>query len=380
MLKNKIYNYISFEILKNFTTILLTFTAIAWTVRSVNFLDLMIEDGYSPQIYFKYSLLNISTIMTRFVPLSFLISLIISIIKFERQQELLILWTTGLNKMKIINILFLTAFFITFLQIILGLIVNPLVLNKSRSLLRNTEIVQIDSIIRSNDFSDSFKGITFYIEEKKSDGELLNVFIKDTVGTLNTIMGEINDSNNTTIVAKKGFLTEDKLILFNGIIQTLNEKNEIKNVSFKKTELSIKNFSTRTIKHAKIQETSSRDLFKCLFNKNFDPNLRNCPFTKDKKEVIQTILRRVGAPLYIPLVAAISSFMLFYKKEKKHNYLKKYIIFSLSFIFLLCAEILLKFTGVSLANSYLYLFSPIILVFVLYFILIKKTIYEKISK
>ena len=166
MLKNKIYNYISFEILKNFITILLTFTAIAWTVRAVNFLDLMIEDGYSAQIYFKYSVFSVSTIMTRFVPLSFLIALIISIIKFERQQELLILWVSGLNKIKIINIIFLVSFFITLLQIILGLFINPLALNKSRSLLRNTEIVQIDSIIRSNDFSDSFKGLTFYIEDK----------------------------------------------------------------------------------------------------------------------------------------------------------------------------------------------------------------------
>ena len=378
MLKNKIYNYISFEILKNFITILLTFTAIAWTVRAVNFLDLMIEDGYSAQIYFKYSVFSVSTIMTRFVPLSFLIALIISIIKFERQQELLILWVSGLNKIKIINIIFLVSFFITLLQIILGLFINPLALNKSRSLLRNTEIVQIDSIIRSNDFSDSFKGLTFYIEDKNVNGELLNVFIKDTSGTLNTIMSEVGDSNNSTVIAKKGFLKDNKLILFDGVVQTLNKKKEIKNVSFKKTELSIKNFSTRTIKHPKIQETSSSELMKCLVNKNYDENLQNCPFNRDKKEIIQNVLRRIGTPLYIPLVAAISSFMLFYKKEKKYNYLKKYIIFSLSFIFLLFAEILLKFTGITLINTYLYLFSPVILFLILYFILIKKTIYNKI--
>ena len=117
---------------------------------------------------------------------------------------------------------------------------------------------------------------------------------------------------------------------------------------------------------------------KCVMNKNYDENLQNCPFDKNKKEIIQNILRRIGTPLYIPLVAAISSFMLFYKKEKKYNYLKKYIIFSLSFIFLLFAEILLKFTGITIINTYLYLFSPVILFIVLYFILIKKTIYSKI--
>ena len=100
MFKNKIYNYFFNEIFKNFITILLTFTAIAWVVKAVNFLDLMVEDGYASSIYFKYSILNITTIMTRFVPLAFLLSLTFSIVKFERQQELLILWTTGLAKIE----------------------------------------------------------------------------------------------------------------------------------------------------------------------------------------------------------------------------------------------------------------------------------------
>ena len=125
MLKNKIYKYLSNEILKNFITILLTFTAIAWVVRAVNFLDLMVQDGFSSAIYFKYTALNITTIMTRFVPLSFLISLTISIIKFERQKEFLILWTSGLTKVKVANIFLSIAFFITLFQLILSLFINP---------------------------------------------------------------------------------------------------------------------------------------------------------------------------------------------------------------------------------------------------------------
>ena len=117
MLKNKIYNYIFIDIIKNFLTILITFTLIAWTVRAVNFLDLMIEDGFSLNIYAKYSLLNITTIASRFVSLSFLLALIISIIKFEKQQELLILWINGLNKIKIANIFLFIGFIICIFQI-----------------------------------------------------------------------------------------------------------------------------------------------------------------------------------------------------------------------------------------------------------------------
>ena len=50
MLKNKIYNYFFNEFFRNFLIILLIFTIIAWVVRAVNFLDLMVEDGYSTGI------------------------------------------------------------------------------------------------------------------------------------------------------------------------------------------------------------------------------------------------------------------------------------------------------------------------------------------
>ena len=71
MLQNKIYqNYIT-EILKNFFTILLGLSAIAWTVRAVNFLDLIVDNGYPVLTYFTYSFLNLFGIMTKFFPLAF---------------------------------------------------------------------------------------------------------------------------------------------------------------------------------------------------------------------------------------------------------------------------------------------------------------------
>ena len=380
MLKNKIYNYLTIEILKNFIIILLTFTTIAWTVKAVNFLDLMIEDGYSAIIYFKYSLLGISSVITKFIPLSFLLSMIVSISKFERQRELLILWTTGLNKLKITNIFFMIGFFIALSQILLSLIVNPLLLNKSRTLLRDTDVKQVDSILRSNDFSDTFKGITFYVDERNSQNELINIFIKDNSGNLSTIISEIDSSKNTTIFSKRGIIVDDKLIMFEGTIQTLDEKKEIKNVDFEKTELSISNFSNRTIKQPKIQETSSFELMRCLIDKNVIQKIQNCTFKDNKKIAIEALSRRIGMPLYIPLISVISSFLLIYKKEKKLNFIKKYFVFISAFIILIFAEVLLRYVGFSFTNQILYFISPLILLIILYLLLAKIMISERITR
>jgi lipopolysaccharide export system permease protein len=371
MLKNKIYNYFFNEILKNFITILFTFTAIAWVVRAVNFLDLMVEDGYGSIIYFKYTLLNITTIASRFVPLSFLLSLTISIVKFERQQELLILWTTGLAKIKIVNIFLLIGVFITFFQLMLTLIINPFLLNKSRYLLSSEEMLDVNTVLKSNDFSDSFKDITFYIDKKNTNNELINIFIKDESGSLNTIIDEIGEKKNSTIIAEKGFVDNQKLILFNGMIQTVNEKKEIQNILFEKTELSLVNLSTSTIKQPKIQETSSNTLLKCYLNTDDSENIFNC--NKDsKKEVVQNLSRRLATPLYIPLISVITSFLLIYKKEKTYNFIRKYILFILSFLILILSEIFLKYTGLASSIATSYFIAPLVITFLFYIYLYKK--------
>jgi lipopolysaccharide export system permease protein len=378
MLKNKIYNYLTVEIIKNFVIVLFTFSAIAWVVRAVNFLDLMVEDGYNSSIYFKYSILNITAIVTRFIPLAFLLSLTISIIKFERQKELIILWTFGLNKIKITNIFLLIAFGVTLLQLILSLFVNPYLLNKSRSLLKNSEELQINSILRSNDFSDTFKGLTFYIERKNTNKELINIFIKDTAGNLSTVLDKVGKSQDTTIFAKKGFISKKKLILFDGVLQVANKENEFKNIKFEKTELSLINLATRTIIQPKIQETSSRTLLNCVFNRNNNLNLNNCVKGDYQRESVQTLSRRIGEPLYIPLISIITSFLLIYKKEKKFIFLKKYILFSLSFLMLVLAQILLKYTGFSYVTAASYFAFPVITSILFYTYLRKKMHSEKV--
>ena len=381
MLKNKIYNYFFIEILKNFITIVLTFTAIAWVVRAVNFLDLMVEDGFGAAIYFEYSLLNITTIMSRFVPLAFLLALTISIIKFERQKEFLILWSSGFSKIKVVNIFLLIGFFITLLQLLLSLFVNPFLLNKSRFLISKSDSLQINTILKSSDFSDTLDGITFYIDKKNSNNELENIFIKDTSGGLNTVLGDASEKQNTTIFAKKGFASNNKLILFNGTIQTLNKKMEIENIRFEKTELSLANINTRTIKQPKIQETSSNLLYKCIFNKNYNLNTNVCSTGEDHKaNVIQNFSRRLGSPLYIPLISIITSFLLIYKKEKTYSFLKKYILFFFSFLLLIIAELFLKYTGFSSLMAATYFVVPLVLSTFLYLLLLRKIITEKIIK
>ena len=166
MLQNKIYQNFIREILKTFLVILFGLSVIAWTVRAVNFLDLIVENGYSIMTYFQYSFLNLFGIMTKFIPLSFLLSLMIFIIKQLRENEFVILWTSGVKKLKIVNLFFIVSMFIFIFYICFSTFITPFALNKSRILLSKDGYNSFLPTIRIQKFSDSFEGFTFIVDKK----------------------------------------------------------------------------------------------------------------------------------------------------------------------------------------------------------------------
>ena len=166
MLHNKIYHNYFFEILKTFFTIIICLTLIALTVRAVNFLDLIVDNGYSLTIYFKYIFFNIFGIAPKFIPLSFLLTLIIFILKHDSSREFVILWTSGVKKIVLVNLLLFTSVIVVLIYLLFSTFLTPLALNKSRAVLSQSQFNSFLPTIRTNQFSDSFKGFTFFVENK----------------------------------------------------------------------------------------------------------------------------------------------------------------------------------------------------------------------
>ena len=269
MLSNKIYKHFFLELSKYFFITLFTFSAIVWTVQAVNFLDLVVEDGHALSIYLSYSLLNVPKILTKFIPLSFLIALVLAILKFENENELIILWTAGLNKMKVVNFFLKVSLLVTLLQLFFATVINPYILNYSRSLIKSSNLDFISSMVKTNQFNDTVPGLTVFVEEKNDDGSMKNIFIRDESSILKSIENP-NSTDNVTIIAKKGRVINPSspvLVLRDGIIQSQRIDRDIQTIKFKKTMLKLDNIQTRSIVQTKIQETPSKTLIECYFYK-----------------------------------------------------------------------------------------------------------------
>ena len=378
MLQNKIYQNFLIDILKTFFIILFGLSIIAWTVRAVNFLDLIVESGYSVTTYFHYSFLNLFGIITKFIPLSFLLSLVFFIIKQTQEKEFIILWTSGVKKTKIVNLLFTISIIVLFIYITFAALLTPYSLNKSRILLSKDGFNSFLPTIRIQQFSDSFKGFTFIVD-KKVKNEIKNVFIHDSSNTLKNIVSNTTSGQSTTIVAKEGIVEEKTMLLFNGqIISTDKNKFENNVIKFEQLNINLKNLETDTIKDPKLQETSTISLAKCIL-KPLKEETINCK-ENTKKEIITVLNRRLVLPLYIPIISLLSSFLLIKVHSKKNFFLNKYSVFLYSFLILLYAELIIRYTGISKIANIVFFVSPIFLIPIIYIFLSFKLSKEAFSK
>lgn len=372
-MKNTIYKYIFYEFSLYFITTLLALSSIVWTVQAVNYLDLVTEDGHAFSIYFQYSLLTLSKILTKLIPFCFLLASIFTILKLEKDNELIVLWSSGLNKIHVVNYFVRIAIIVMFIQLTLTTIINPKLLNLSRSILKNSEFEFVTSMFKEKVFNDSVEGLTIFIGNKNSNKTYSNIFIRDESSVITTA-----GAKSSTIFAKSGYLSEneEKLVLLNGIIHKLDYANKINVVKFEKTILHLTGLSTKSIIKPKMQETKTLDMFQCARKIKSD---HNCNESKrGRMDVRIELNKRFGMPFFIPVIALVCSFLLSSRKDKKIYKYNKYIYFFISFVILAIAEITVRYSGNSWGHTAAYYLTPIVTIPLFYFTLFKKFKYENL--
>ena len=364
MLQNKIYQNFLLEIFKTFFNDIIRSFSNCFDCKGCKFfLDLIVENNYPVSIYFSYSLLNLFGIAPKFVPLAFLLSLIIFIIKHVQDSEFIILWTSGVKKIQVVNLFLLTSIIALIFYLILSTLVTPIALNKSRQLLSNDNLNSFLPTIKTQQFSDSFKGFTFLVE-KKINNQMQNIFLHDKGNNIKNLSSNISSTDTTTIIAEVGVVDEKRMMLLNGQIISTKKDADNEIITFEQLSIDLSNLSTNTIKQPKIQETSTLKLLKCLSAVEKENKFCNDKF---KKEIIPTLNRRIITPFYIPVLSLVCGLLLI---RSKKIYFNKISIFIYSFIVLLFTELVVRYTGLNKTLMIMFILIPFMLIIIFYIYLI----------
>ena len=343
-MKKILFRKLLFDCLLVVLIFLVGVSLIIWVFQAVNFLDIIIEDGRNANVYLTYTLLNLPKIIGRIIPFAIFFGFTYIFIKYEMNNELIIFWNIGVNKIELINFFLKFSFFLTLVQILFLALIVPKSQEISRSLIKSSNVDFLEDLIKPKRFIDTIKGLTIYTEEKNKDGTLKNIYIKKSSP----------DGNFQITFAKKGIFenkSNDRiLVLYNG--QTLNSnKGKITNFSFSQSDFGMSEMNTHTTTASKIQEISSMNLLICLKflnNKKQMEKMQNCTI-QNLRNIYQEIFKRFIKPIYIPSLILISLFLIMRSKEDI-----KYTRFKFSiFLFGLVIIVLSESSSGYVSNTYL---------------------------
>tara|TARA_B100000941_G_scaffold289615_1_gene269378 strand:+ start:3293 stop:4417 length:1125 start_codon:yes stop_codon:yes gene_type:complete len=353
--------------------LIITFTIglIVWIIQAVNYLDFVIDDGHNFKIYFLYNLYNFPKIIHRILPFVFTISIFFELIKYEKNNELLIFWTNGVSKKKFISNLINFTCVVMIIQIVIGSVISPNHQFKARLFLKSSNMDFLPNLIKQGKFIDTISGLTIYINQKKDNNSFKNIYIQEGQFV------DFKQNDNQIIYAKEGFLiNEDKKLfrLLNGKVISNND-NKLISFEFDKIDYDLSKFTSRSIKKPKIQELSSIKLIKCSFSlmrgKVYKDDIFTCEIKK-LKNFNQELYKRFVKPFYLPILTLICCFLLTFSKEQHSYTIKTIKIFIYVFLILVISEIFMRYIESSLIYLILFFVIPIIIFCMTYVFLLKK--------
>ena len=353
-----------------FLITLFSASIIIWVFQAVNFLDIMIEDGRDYLVYINYSLLNFPKIISKVLPFVFFFSFFYVISRYELNNELIIFWNFGVNKIQLINFLLIFSIFLTLIQITLSAFIVPSAQDKARSFLRTSSVNFLESFIKQKKFNDTIKNITIYSDGKDKDGNLINIYLKK----------EENIDNFQITYAKRGKFINKKntqiLVLYEG--ETINfVNNKITNFRFSKSDFNLKNLQTNTTTYIKTQEVSTSKLIRCylkLNNLNFfnidtkNVVIENC-LPSNLNNVIKELYKRFIIPFYIPPLMLVILFLILKSKENINYFNYRIFIFLFGLSIIISSEMSLRFIKNNILENMKIFVIPIIIMILIYLII-----------
>ena len=358
MFKNKLNNYFIAEILRSYAFVLATLSFLIWITQSARFLYLITDMGLSMSVYVPYILYQLPKIVSQMMLISFLISLFISIIKFQNNKEMEIYWLSGISKKTIVWTILKISLVPTFIAFFLYIYLAPMAGLISRNILANSEFTFVNALVKKNNFNSPFQNLTVYVGENDNRGNLQKVYLFE---------------NNKTIIAKQGKVlnldNKNYLQLIDGFIHEKNKDNKVQIIKFEKTLYDFTKYKSDLTTYPKLQERSLLWLFNELKNNR-----------EKKNNTIFEIHKRIFKPLFIPIIALLCCFILYGNNEKFNLVKLRFTVFTLTVLFIIFLEILISLSSSSTFFQYFLYSLPMCGGLVVYFLLQKFIQSEPLAK
>ena len=190
---------------------LLVFTGVIWLTQAVRLIDTVIASGQGAGIFLLFSALVLPQVLVIVLPLSALGAALYALNKLYSDSELVVMMSTGVSPL---NLLRPITVFGAAIALVLALVMNALVPMANAALAERSQAIRSDlaaALLVERQFIHPMGGLTLFIQETGTDGEMSGIFLNDQRDPARTV----------TYSAERALLVRDgmeaRLVMIDGM-------------------------------------------------------------------------------------------------------------------------------------------------------------------
>lgn len=198
-----------------FVLILISLTAVIWVTHALREIDLMTNQGQTVLVFLGITGLLIPLLVLVIAPISLMIAVAYAINKFNSDSEIVVMNAAGMSPWRMFRPFLMVAVVVSLLVAFISAYLAPKGLRELRLWATQVRADLVTNIVQPGRFTTIERGLTFHIRERRTNGQLVGIFIDDQRdanerATFLAEHGEIDSSDRGTF-----------LVLENGSMQRL---------------------------------------------------------------------------------------------------------------------------------------------------------------
>jgi lipopolysaccharide export system permease protein len=208
--------YILSQLVAAFGFFVLIFTGVVWLTQAVRLIDTVVASGQSARVFAEFSALVLPQVFVIVLPLSGMGAALYALDKLYSDTELIVMMGAGLSPLEMLRPV---AIFGAMIGLVTALVMMVLVPRSGAILAERTKEIRSDlanALIVERQFLHPADGLTLFITETGSQGEMAGIFLNDQ----RELERPVTYSAQRALLVREGM--EARLVMLKGVALTVD--------------------------------------------------------------------------------------------------------------------------------------------------------------
>jgi lipopolysaccharide export system permease protein len=186
----------------------IAFSTVMLLGRSLQALDLIVNQGQSAAVFLKITLLGLPSLVSMILPITIFAASLVALNRLQTEQELVVCFAGGMSRWRVISPVLRLSVMVAILSLVINLWIQPLCSRAMREELYKVRTDIASSLVQAGQFTQPSKGLTVYAAQVQNHDTLKNLFVNEEQpdGTTNTFSareGQIAQRNGQPVLIMK---------------------------------------------------------------------------------------------------------------------------------------------------------------------------------